>query len=197
MTSPMLLVVRHSESTFSCEGRWAGWLDPPLTDAGTAAARQAAERWRTWGLAAATSSDLRRARQGAEILSQELGIPLLDAEPGVRERNAGIWQGQIVRDLEGDPLYQQWRNQERTTPPDGESYPLFLERLQSALQRLTTRSEHQLVVTHDGVLTGICQLLSLPRPPMLPLVDAVKVTLDPEGTLSGLVILSQDAETPR
>jgi broad specificity phosphatase PhoE len=196
MTSPMVLVVRHSESTFNREGRWAGWLDPPLTDAGTAAARQAAERWRTWGLAAATSSDLRRARQGAEILSQELGIPLLDAEPGVRERNAGAWQGRLVQDLEGNPQYQQWRDQEHTTPPGGESYPLFIERLRSSLLRLTARSESQLVVTHDGVLTGICHLLSLPRPPMLPLVDAVKVTTDPKGTLSGLVVLAGDTETP-
>lgn len=190
----MVLVVRHSESTFNRDGRWAGWLDPPLTDTGETAARLAAKRWLTWDLEAVTSSDLRRARQGAVILSQELDVRLLEAEPGLRERNAGEWQGQVVRDLAGDPQYQQWRNQEHTTPPGGESYQLFLARLQSALNRLAASSERQLVVTHDGVLSGICQLLSIKRPPMRPLVDAVKVTIDPEGILSGRVIVNQDKD---
>ena len=37
--SPELWLVRHGESTFNAEGRYAGWSGPPLTPAGEAMAR--------------------------------------------------------------------------------------------------------------------------------------------------------------
>lgn len=179
-----VLVVRHSESTFHVQGRWAGWLDPPLTAKGFAEVDAAARRWRRWGVQAVTSSDLRRAAAGADRFARLLEVPRLPALPGLRERNAGAWQGQLVADLTGDAMYAQWRDDETVTPPQGERYDEFTQRLLDSVRFLLEHDGRTLAVTHDGVLSALCRHFGLPRPPMRPLVDAVKVTRSRTGRLS-------------
>lgn len=185
-------VVRHSESTFNAEGRWAGWLDPPLTDRGVASAVAATPTWRDRGVTGVTSSTLRRAAQGANVLASGLVVDRVDSLPGLRERNAGAWQGQLVASLINDPLYRAWQADPRTCPPRGEAYADFLSRLDDSVRFLLAREQMLLAVTHDGVLTGLCDLFDLSRPArMLPLVDAVEVRVE-VGVVSARVVLAAD-----
>lgn len=187
-----MLVVRHSQSTFNKEGRWAGWLDPPLTPAGVAAAERAAERWRGHDLERVCSSDLQRASSGAAILAERLGLPLGPALAGLRERNAGRWQGELLVDLNDDPRYDRWVHDQEVTPPDGEPYSEFTARLVAAVGLLLRDDVRQLAVTHDGVVTGLCHALALPRPPIRPLVDAIEITAGRDGHLVGAILLAEE-----
>jgi probable phosphoglycerate mutase len=175
-----VLVVRHSESTFHVDGRWAGWLDPPLTAAGLEAVHGCVERWAGWPLSAVTSSDLARAAGGADRFSALAGVPRRPADSRLRERNAGAWQGRVVAELAGDPCYEGWKLDERTTPPGGEPYTVFTDRIAEAVAGLVD-GPLVLAITHDGVLSALCHLFALRRPPMRPLVDAVFVQRESSG----------------
>lgn len=161
MTEPRVFIVRHSQSQYNAEGRWAGWTDTPLTDQGRHEAAAAAERLKPLNLHAVLTSDLTRAHTGGRIIADILNIPLLPSDPRLRERNAGHWQGRLVAELEHDPHYQAWRNSPRNPLPGGETYPDFLERITAAAADATKLSQQRnanlLVVCHDGVLQALDQ----------------------------------------
>ena len=71
-----LLLVRHGESRFNAERRWAGWEDhSPLTALGEAEAQAVANRLATEGdIVELYASPLLRAWQTAQIISKTLGI---------------------------------------------------------------------------------------------------------------------------
>lgn len=192
--SGTLYVVRHSESTFHVEGRWAGWLDPPLTEAGVRQATRAAAWWRKVPLDSVASSDLRRAAQGAHLLASALLVDRGPELPGLRERNAGTWQGRLLVEVEADPTYRAWRKDPSVCPPGGETYEEFLHRLNDSARFLLAPGTSVLAVTHDGVLTGLCSVLGLHRAEgMRPLVDAVRVRMSPRGLIGECLIADEDA----
>jgi 2,3-bisphosphoglycerate-dependent phosphoglycerate mutase len=86
MAHAELLVVRHAQSTWNAEHRWAGQLDPELSAAGRRQAAALGERKAAEAtpFAAVACSDLRRARQTAEILAVALGLPEPAGVPGLR-----------------------------------------------------------------------------------------------------------------
>ena len=64
------VLVRHGESTWNAEHRWAGQADPPLTDNGRAAAFRLAKTVATEGFAVVASSPLQRALETANIIAK-------------------------------------------------------------------------------------------------------------------------------
>jgi broad specificity phosphatase PhoE len=86
-----LVIVRHAQSVWNAESRWQGWADPPLSALGQ---QQAADAGRTLsGLHSPVpipdliaASDLRRARQTAELLAA--GLRRTDAK-GPDDTEAG------------------------------------------------------------------------------------------------------------
>src|SRR5215470_10504262 len=94
MSSVRFLLVRHGETTWNQENRWQGQADVPLSDAGRAQARLLAQRLLVDGrqVNAIYASDLSRAFETAEILSESLRIPP-NPDSGWREMNIGIWSG--------------------------------------------------------------------------------------------------------
>ena len=180
-----LLLLRHAQSTWNESGRIQGWADPPLTEAGRAAARALAGRLAhavelpptvnghpgppaptggspRWRLVA---SDLRRARETAEILAVGMGgdngsRPRVSIEPRLRERGAGVLEGRTRPEAEAswpgavaallgccDPV------------PDGEPAATFTARVTDALISLAAEVDGDgqalLVVTHGGVLRAL------------------------------------------
>lgn len=186
-------MVRHSESTFHVEGRWAGWLDPPLTETGVRQATRAASWWQGVELDSVASSDLRRAAQGGNLLASALLVDRGPELPGLRERNAGSWQGQLLADIQADPTYRAWQKDPSVRPPGGETQVEFLQRLEDSSRFLLASGTMVLAVTHDGVLSGLCSLLGVPRPEgMRPLVDAVRVRMSPHGLTGECVLAPAD-----
>jgi probable phosphoglycerate mutase len=157
-----LLLVRHGESAWNALGRWQGWADIPLSEAGEAEAKAAAQRLvaSEHRFDALASSDLLRARHTAEILAACEPAAPLAVEPRLRERDVGDWSGLTSEEVEQRwPGYiDRWRTNELLQCPGGEHHHEFLDRILSGLRALRTHLPDggtMLVVTHGGVIRTI------------------------------------------
>jgi len=102
------------------------------------------------------TSDLKRARRTGELIAEELGLPLLAVEPGLRERDVGEWSGHTTDEVTAmwPGQLEAWRAGELERPPGGERNTDFAARIMAAVERLVARPEDEvlLVVTHGGVI---------------------------------------------
>jgi broad specificity phosphatase PhoE len=138
-----LLLVRHGETDWNAAGRLQGHTDRPLNDYGRTQARRLAEQLHGDGIAAIYASDLVRARETAEILSERLGLPvLLDAD--LRERNWGSWEGLTP-------------DERLSVEFEGETTEEHRERMLRAVGQIAERhpGRRVVVVTHGGSMRRI------------------------------------------
>lgn len=92
MTIKRVIFVRPGETDWNFGERWQGWLDVPLNDHGRHQVERLATLMRNIGIGALYTSDLRRAKQTAEVICRHAGIePRVDDR--LRERHIGSWQG--------------------------------------------------------------------------------------------------------
>ncbi len=87
-----LYLVRHGQSDGNAEGRFGGHGPTPLSKLGVQQAEATAKVLAREGVNLIYSSDLRRAIQTAEPLSQLTGIPI-KSTTAFRERNVGVLEG--------------------------------------------------------------------------------------------------------
>lgn len=136
-----IYMVRHGETPWNIEGRYQGQLDPPLTKKGRQQAQTTALKLAPLGFDAIYSSDLARARQTAEALAAEAGLPI-QFDPRLREIHQGEWQGVLIGDIrkgwpdeiagwEKDP----WKHH----PPGGESLQQQRDRVFAAFDDIAAR----------------------------------------------------------
>lgn len=156
---PPWLGIRHAQSVWNAQARVQGQADPPLSEAGRAQAEALAERLGALGLRGLVASDLRRARETAEILAARLGLAL-ELHPGLRERDLGAWSGlthpEIARRWPDD--YARWRaGDPDLRPGGGESRRALRRRVAAALAGLRERHRGARLglVTHMGVLRAL------------------------------------------
>lgn len=120
------------------------------------------------------SSDLRRAHKTAKAIAGKFGVTI-ELDSRLREINFGEWDGmdweEIAR-IDGATLENWFLNWQRITPPKGESFAAFLERVRSSIQMLAQVDENVvIVVSHAGwIKAAMCMLLSLPISEMFSLV---------------------------
>lgn len=158
-------MVRHGQSTWNAEQRWAGWADPPLSDEGRATAASFAETLADTGITAVVTSNLLRALQTGEVVAARLGLPPPARDPGLREIDVGAWTGKTTEEIEAEwpGWLERWRKGEILDPPGGENRDEFDERVIAALLRVgTTSPVRSLVVTHSGNVRALCRHLGRP-----------------------------------
>jgi probable phosphoglycerate mutase len=144
--------IRHGTTEWNLLGRMQGQTDIPLAPVGREQAALLAGRLspREWdGIAA---SDLVRAAETAEILSESCGIPYWGSDPLLRERGFG--------ELEGTTLEERitrwgpdWRQLERGR----ESVEAVLMRWDSFLEQKAGAWEGRriLIVSHGGFIEPV------------------------------------------
>jgi broad specificity phosphatase PhoE len=149
-----IYLVRHGQSIWNAEHRWAGHFDPPLSELGRRQAREACSRFEKMGFEGITSSSLQRARETAIIISDELGIELVPAVSGLNERYFGEMDGLTSPEIEirFPGLLDKWRAGETIEVPGGEPWPDFSIRVLGGLWSLSSFSGRVLAVGHEGVL---------------------------------------------
>ncbi|MEO8297329.1 MAG: histidine phosphatase family protein [Burkholderiales bacterium] len=152
-----VLAIRHGETAWNVDTRIQGQIDVGLNEVGQWQARRLAD----WvaseeRLAAVYSSDLQRAWHTAAALGAGAGLPVV-AEPGLRERHFGAFEGHTVAEIETHfpDLVQPWRQREPDFSPEGgESLNRFYARCVQTAERLAAAHPGETIalVAHGGVL---------------------------------------------
>lgn len=145
------LLLRHGETPYSGERRFAGIGDIPLTDTGLVQARAAGEALAGRGIDAIVTSPLKRTRQTAQEIAQALGVEVR-VEDDLRETDFGDWEGYTFAEVrERWPAeLDAWLADPSAAPPYGESFAATLKRVSTARDKLLVRFRKQtiLVVSH-------------------------------------------------
>jgi len=97
-TRTRLYLARHGETTASAEYRYIGQTDVDITGNGVEQMERLRHRFKDEEIHAFFSSDLIRARKGAEIIAGCHGIEPV-ACPEFREINLGIWEGMTREEI--------------------------------------------------------------------------------------------------
>jgi probable phosphoglycerate mutase len=160
-----LLLVRHGQSTWNAEGRWQGQADPPLSALGEQQAREAVARLAENPFTAVFSSDLRRARQTAEVLAGALGVEV-QVDRGLREIDVGDWTGLTRAEIEArwPGELAAWSEGRSESPVGGETRAHLVERARAALARIAGAAapdDHVLLVTHGALIRHLDRAVGL------------------------------------
>jgi probable phosphoglycerate mutase len=144
-----IYLIRHGETPGNA-GRIVQVASTPLSKRGVAQASRLAARLRDAGIARIVSSDLTRARQTAESLSDAAGLSV-EFDSALQERNFGDLRGTAYADLEVDLFGPDF------APPGGETWDAFHDRVDGAWASVARLAEeaadagHLAVVTHGLV----------------------------------------------
>ena len=93
-------IFRHRQTDMNVAGRWQGCgIDLPLNETGRKQARDLAEELKGAGLEAIYSSPLKRAVQTAEIVAEELRVPVR-VESGLTEGCFGEAEGKTKQEIQ-------------------------------------------------------------------------------------------------
>ena len=156
MQSTRIVAVRHGETAWNVDTRIQGHLDIPLNDTGLWQAAQLGQALSGEPIAAIYASDLQRAHATGQAVAHTTGARLV-AEPGLRERSFGHFQGRTFAEIEAElPEHaRRWRQREPDYAPEGGETLLQLrERVLHTTDTLAAchPGEHIVLVAHGGVL---------------------------------------------
>lgn len=190
-----VFVVRHGQTAWNAQSRIQGHTDIGLDATGASQARALGEALAASGLQALYASDMARAVQTAQPVAERTGLPI-QAEPGLRERAFGVFEGMTHADvaLHWPDLARRWRRRDPDFRPEGgEALADFYARSVACAVRLAARHPGQTIalVTHGGVLDCLYRAatrasLQAPRTWQLGNASINRLLYSPEGfTLVG------------
>ncbi|MBW9215915.1 bifunctional RNase H/acid phosphatase [Mumia sp. zg.B53] len=168
-----LTLVRHgaTDSTLAKVFSGSDGADPGLNDVGRAQVHRAAayvSRADAEAVDVVVSSPLRRCRETAEVLANDLGVEVV-VEPGLVEASFGAWDGLTFAQVqERDPeALDAWLASTAVAPPGGESYDDVFARVQRLQRRLVASygGKHVVLVSHVTPIKMFVRLaLDAPMP---------------------------------
>ena len=180
-----LIIVRHGQSEANLQGIFAGQLDVELSKLGHTQAERTAEHiMENYKVDKVYASDLKRAYSTAKHLADKLGTEII-ATQGMREINAGKWDGQKFDDIPSlySKDYDVWINDignARCT--DGETTVELSERIMAEIMRIAKENDGKtvMVATHATpirVMQCLWQVNDLREMKNIPWVSNASVTV--------------------
>jgi broad specificity phosphatase PhoE len=166
-TAKELTLVRHGQTVWHAENRYAGISDVPLDDTGRAQAAALAEWARRQQFDVIACSPVSRARATAAPVADALGLSP-EIVPELREVDYGMAEGRTLAELrESDPDVAAafMADPVRHVFPGAEPPAAAAERVLGALRALIERHRGAsvLVVGHNTVLRlALCSWLGIP-----------------------------------
>jgi probable phosphoglycerate mutase len=162
-----VLLVRHGETVWHAENRYAGVSEVELSPTGFVQAAQLAAWASSAGLAAIWSSTLSRALATAAPCADRAGLPL-QVDARLRELDFGAGEGRTVQEMR--ELFPAAFTAFRIDPvanhlPGGEDPVEATERFVTCLRDIADRHEEGrvLVVAHTTVIRlALCRFLGMP-----------------------------------
>ena len=156
-----IVVVRHGETVGQSSVRFHGSTDVALSDEGRQQMLDTQKRLVREAFDTVVASTLRRAWEGASIISGGAPVRL---ESDFREIDFGRWEGLTKEEIEAqDPvLFGEWQGRaDGFEFPGGEPRADFRERTLRGLERLMeSGATSALVVAHKGTLRTIARALA-------------------------------------
>jgi probable phosphoglycerate mutase len=191
MQATRIIAIRHGETEWNVQTRIQGQIDIGLNERGRWQAVRAGQALAGESLAAVYASDLQRAWDTARQVAAPASAPL-HAEPGLRERHFGCFQGQTFREIEQawPEQARQWRQRvpDWSPPEGGESLLALRARVGQTVDRIAARHLGELIVlvAHGGVLDALYRLatgqsVDAPRTWDLPNAAINRLLWSPEG----------------
>lgn len=154
----MIYIIRHGQTDWNKLQKTQGQTDVPLNDVGRQEALSVAQQLAALPISKIISSDLKRAKETAEIINRSLGVPLLIDER-LREMNFGLLEG-IERHKLPDGIWDTFYHSPEKLK--AESSKSVYKRIKSFFDTLDTR-ENILIVTHGGVLRMLAHYVNEPE----------------------------------
>lgn len=162
-----LCLIRHGQTDWNLEGRYQGQGDVPLNAAGRTQAYALAGQLDGRIFKALYASDLKRAMETAEIVSEFVNLPV-NPEPRLREIDQGEWEGELVEVIKSR-YAELWSHRSQdpagVRPPGGETVREVAERVHAALDDIAIihPKGSVLIVSHGLALaTVICKVQNIP-----------------------------------
>lgn len=163
-----LLLVRHGATDWNLQGRCQGATDVELNETGVQQAKELASALSGEPIAAVYSSDLKRARQTAHLISRPHGLEVA-LEPGLRELDHGKLEGLTFEEIRAafPDFMRCWRSEPAQAPvPGGERLVDVEKRAWAGLNRIVGRHRPQetlVVVSHNfPILAILCRVTATP-----------------------------------
>lgn len=166
MKSYTIHLIRHGITQGNLDGKYIGSTDTPLCAEGIAQLEELHKTYQYPQAEAYYTSPLLRCVQTLNIL-----YPNVKSTPieGLRECSFGEWEQKTAADLASDPRFTEWiANGQATSPPGGESGPVFMQRVCAAFEKLVEdmmRSgiSSSVIVGHGGSIMTILAAYGLPK----------------------------------
>jgi alpha-ribazole phosphatase/probable phosphoglycerate mutase len=150
------LLIRHGETKSNLLRIYAGWSDEPLTERGILQAHHVAKLLTQYEVEVIYTSPLKRAVQTAQIIAQQIKVPII-LEEGFVEMKMGPWEGKSEEEI-ATTYPEEWHIWQ-TRPaelrlPCRETLDQLLNRVLSAFYRIKMRNHKGLVVivTHYAII---------------------------------------------
>jgi broad specificity phosphatase PhoE len=159
-----LYLIRHGQSTWNKTGRIQGQTDVPLNEEGVRQAEALAKRLKGWAFDKVYSSDLKRAKQTADIAYPHADM-MLDSR--LREIHLGNFQGRTwneMTDEERDTFSVQFAGPYHHKVPGGESNDDLRDRALAWLAELP-KEGRVVAFTHGGFIVSVLHtIVGRPEP---------------------------------
>lgn len=205
MTPRTVLLLRHGETDFHAENRYAGSTDLPLNSHGRRQATALAEWASASAICSLWSSDLLRARETAAPVAVATGLtPVVD--PRFRELDFGLGEGLTQAEMRVE--FPSEREAFETDPfanplPNGEAAPDAISRARGALEDALERSasaapdELVVIVSHSTLLRLLAtDLIGAPRSSYRTLFPSIRpasgIAIKINGKRAGILAVNPD-----
>ncbi|WJY98118.1 histidine phosphatase family protein [Corynebacterium fournieri] len=156
-----LILLRHGETEYNATSRMQGQLDTVLSQRGVDQAHAAAKELLDLGISKIVSSDLMRAKNTAEVVAADLGLPV-GVDERLRETHLGEWQGKTHNEVDSahEGARAVWRTDASWAPPRGESRLQVAERSRAVVDELMRDYDEWdnsavLLVSHGGTIAAL------------------------------------------
>ena len=157
----LIYLLRHGLTEYNAQKRYQGQRDIPLSPEGLAQLRRADIDPKVVYI-----STLQRTRQTAEVLFPDAELVPVD---GLKEMNFGRFEGQTFVQVEQDPEYLAWvQENEHAAHPDGERRSDFCNRVCKTLADLIDKAlaegqERLVIVAHGGTQMAALERFGVPH----------------------------------
>ena len=159
-----ILLLRHARTSWNAERRFQGQADPPLDDVGRSQAYEVAPLIAAVRPNLLLSSDSARAMQTAAVVGELTGLPV-HAEPRLRERGLGHWEG-LTREEVADKYpdeYADWMAGRDVSRRGGETRDAVAGRALDAFEDVPDVPV-AVLVTHSATAMALTNaLLGIPQ----------------------------------